>query len=323
MKISIFGLGYVGCVSGACFADMGHEVVGVEPNPVKVALINDARCPIVETGLEALLERGVRAKRFRATEDWHEAIAGTELAIICVGTPSNGNGSIDLRFVRRVAEQVGQALKTRARYFTVVVRSTVLPGTMQETVIPILEQYSGKRAGIDFGVAMNPEFLREGTSIHDFYHPPKTVIGELDSRSGETLVELYKALPCPVVRVPIRVAEMVKYVDNSFHALKVTFANEIGNLCKELSIDSHRVMDIFCLDTKLNLSPYYLKPGFAFGGSCLPKDVRALLHRARSLDANTPLLEAILPSNDAQKQRALEMIVRAGRKRIGILGLSF
>src|SRR5437667_4258097 len=256
MKISIFGLGYVGCVSGACFADMGHEVVGVEPNPLKVALINDAKCPIVETGLEALIERGVRAKRFRATEDWHEAIAGTELAIVCVGTPSNGNGSIDLRFVKRVAEQVGQALKTRAGYFTVVVRSTVLPGTMQETVIPILEQYSGKRAGIDFGVAMNPEFLREGTSIHDFYHPPKTVIGELDSRSGETLVELYKALPCPVVRVPIRVAEMVKYVDNSFHALKVTFANEIGNLCKELSIDSHRVMDIFCLDTKLNLSPY-------------------------------------------------------------------
>jgi GDP-mannose 6-dehydrogenase len=323
MKISIFGLGYVGCVSGACFANMGHDVVGVEPNPVKVALINDAKCPIVETGLEALIESGVRAKRFRATADWHEAVAATELAIVCVGTPGNGNGSIDLRFVKRVAEQLGQALQTRPGYFTVVVRSTVLPGTVQETVIPILEQCSGKRAGIDFGVGMNPEFLREGTSIHDFYHPPKTVIGELDSRSGEALVELYKALPGPVVRVPIRVAEMVKYVDNSFHALKVTFANEIGNLCKELSIDSHRVMDIFCLDTKLNLSPYYLKPGFAFGGSCLPKDLRALQYEAKKHDLELPVLGSVLASNRLQSEKMIKKLLEFKGRRLGFLGLSF
>lgn len=323
MKISIFGLGYVGCVSGACFGELGHEVIGVEPNPVKVGLINDAKCPIVETGLDELIEKAVRTGRFRATEDWRQAIGGTDLAIVCVGTPSGSNGSLDLRFVRRVCEQIGQGLKDRMGYFTVVIRSTVLPGTVEETVIPILEQHSGKRAGVDFGVCMNPEFLREGTSIHDFYHPPKTVIGEFDSRSGEALVALYKTLPGPVVRVPIRVAEMVKYVDNTFHALKVTFANEIGNVCKELSIDSHRVMDIFCLDTKLNLSPYYLKPGFAFGGSCLPKDLRAMAYEAKKHDLELPVLGSVLASNRLQVEKVIKKLMEFKGRRIGFLGMSF
>jgi GDP-mannose 6-dehydrogenase len=323
MKISIFGLGYVGCVSGACFAEMGHEVIGVEPNPIKVDLINNAKSPIVETGLEELIEKAVRGGRFQASENWQKAIEGTELAIVCVGTPSSSNGSLDLRFVRRVCEQIGQALKNAAGYFTVVIRSTVLPGTVQETVIPILEQQSGKRAGVDFGICMNPEFLREGTSIHDFYHPPKTVIGELDAHSGQALVSLYKSLPGPVVRVPIRVAEMVKYVDNTFHALKVTFANEIGNLCKEFSIDSHRVMEIFCLDTKLNLSPYYFKPGFAFGGSCLPKDLRAVSYEAKKHDLELPVLGSVLASNRLQVEKIIKKLMEFKGRRLGFLGMSF
>jgi GDP-mannose 6-dehydrogenase len=323
MTISIFGLGYVGCVSGACFAELGHKVIGVEPNLTKLSLINEGKCPIVETGLDGLIQKAVRSGRFRATDDWREAIAMTDLAIVCVGTPSSGNGNIDLRFVRRVCEQIGQALKDREAYFTVVIRSTVLPGTVQDTVIPIIEQHSGKRAGVAFGVCMNPEFLREGTSIHDFYNPPKTVIGEFDTRSGEVLVSLYKPIPGPVVRVPIRVAEMVKYVDNTFHALKVTFANEVGNLCKELGIDSHRVMDIFCLDTKLNLSPYYLKPGFAFGGSCLPKDLRALRYEAKKHDLELPVLGAVLESNRLQVVKVIKKLMEFQGQRLGFLGLSF
>lgn len=323
MKISIFGLGYVGCVSGACFSEMGHEVIGVEPNPIKVDLINDAKCPIVEAGLEELIEKAVRGGHLQASQDWQKAIENTDLAIVCVGTPSSSNGSLDLRFVRRVCEQIGQALKKRPEYFTVVIRSTVLPGTVQETVIPILEQQSGKRAGVDFGICMNPEFLRAGTSIHDFYHPPKTVIGELDARSGQNLVSLYKPLPGPVVRVPLRVAEMVKYVDNTFHALKVTFANEIGNLCQELSIDSHRVMEIFCLDTKLNLSPYYLKPGFAFGGSCLPKDLRAVSYEAKKHDLELPVLDSVLASNRLQVEKIIKKLMEFKGQRLGFLGMSF
>jgi len=323
MKISIFGLGYVGCVSGACLVELGHEVVGVEPNQTKLNLINEGKSPIVETGLDALIEKAVRSGRFRATQDWRDAIESTDLAIVCVGTPSADNGSLDLLYVRRVAEQIGQALRKRERYFTVVIRSTVLPGTVKETVIPAIEQHSGKRAGADFGVCMNPEFLREGTSIHDFYNPPKTVIGELDARSGEALVSLYASLPGPVVRVPIHVAEMVKYVDNSFHALKISFANEVGNICKERGIDSHRVMEIFCLDTKLNLSPYYLKPGFAFGGSCLPKDLRALSYEARKHDLNLPVINSILESNRLQMVKVIKKLMEFKGQRLGFLGLSF
>ena len=323
MNISIFGLGYVGCVSGACLAKLGHRVIGVEPNQTKVDLLNSGKSPIVEEGLEDLIVETTQSGKFSATADWKSAVAETELAIICVGTPSRSNGSIDLKFVERVCEQVGQALAGKKDYFTVVIRSTVLPGSVENVMQPILEKYSGKKAGADFGVCMNPEFLREGTAIDDFHHPPKTVIGELNPQSGELLAQLYAGLPGPMVRVPIRVAEMVKYVDNTFHALKVTFANEVGNLSKELGVDSHRVMDIFCQDTKLNLSPYYLKPGFAFGGSCLPKDLRAITSEARILDVATPLLGSILESNRLQAQKVTKKLLEFKGKWLGFLGFSF
>jgi GDP-mannose 6-dehydrogenase len=323
MKISIFGMGYVGCVSGACLAKLGHRVIGVEPNPTKVDLLNSGKSPIVEEGLDVLIAETTKAGTFSATSDWKAAIAETELAIICVGTPSRANGSIDLKFVERVCEQVGQAIAEKKDYFTVVIRSTVLPGSVENVLQPILEKHSGKKAGVDFGLSMNPEFLRESTSIYDFHNPPKTVIGELNPRSGELLAQLYAGLPCPMVRVPIRVAEMVKYVDNTFHALKVTFANEVGNISKELGVDSHRVMEIFCMDTKLNLSPYYLKPGFAFGGSCLPKDLRALTSEARMLDVSTPLLSSVLESNRLQIQKVTKKLLEFKGKSLGFLGFSF
>lgn len=323
MNVSIFGMGYVGCATGACLAQIGHNVIGVEPNETKVSLINRGISPIVEKGIDSLLKEMVGCKRFHATSNWMEAIAATEMAMISVGTPSRPNGSIDLLYLTRVAEQVGSALATKTDYFTVVIRSTVLPGTVEDVVIPELERTSGKKAGKDFGVCMNPEFLREGTSIDDFYDPPKTVIGQLDGRSGEALVKLYDGISGPVVHVPLRVAEMVKYVDNSFHALKVAFANEVGNLCKVLAIDSHKVMDIFCLDTKLNLSPYYLKPGFAFGGSCLPKDLRALNYEARSRDLDLPVLSSILESNRRQVYRVAHKLLEYKGQKIAILGLSF
>jgi len=323
MNISIFGMGYVGCVSGACLARLGHRIIGVEPNPTKVELLNSGKSPIVEEGLESLITETIKSGQFSATSDWEAAVANTTLAIICVGTPSRPNGSIDLKYVVRVCEQVGQAIGRKTDYFTVVIRSTVLPGTVENVLLPVLEQHSGKKAGVDFGLCMNPEFLREGTSIFDFHNPPKTVIGELNPRSGDLLAALYQDLPGPHVRVPIRVAEMVKYVDNTFHALKVTFANEVGNLAKELAVDSHRVMEIFCLDTKLNLSPYYLKPGFAFGGSCLPKDLRALTSEARMLDVSTPLLSSILESNRLQIQKVTKKLLEFKGKSLGFLGFSF
>lgn len=323
MRICIFGLGYVGSVTSACLARLGHEVVGVEPNPAKVDMLNRGQSPIVEAGLEELLKQAISQGRLKATDDWAAAVAETDMAIVCVGTPSLSNGNMDLKFVRRAAEHIGTALKTKSAYFRIVIRSTVLPGTVEEVVIPALEQASGKKAGRDFGVCMNPEFLREGTAVHDFDNPPKTVIGEFDPRSGEALAELYANLPAPLKRVPLRVAEMVKYADNSFHALKIVFANEIGSICKELGIDSHRVMEIFCLDTKLNLSPYYLKPGFAFGGSCLPKDLRALNYEARTHDVDTPMLNSLLESNKRQILRVVNKLREFKGKRLGFLGLSF
>lgn len=316
-------MGYVGCVSGACLAAMGNRVVGVETNRVKLDMINSGKSPIVETGLPELLESTVRSGSYRATDDWRAAIAETDMSMVCVGTPSRSNGSIDLGYVKRVCEQIGQALRGRASFYTVVIRSTIIPGSVEEILIPILERESGLRAGIDFGVCMNPEFLRESTSLHDFFAPPKTVIGELNARSGESLAQLYSALPGPHFRSPIRVAEMVKYADNAFHAVKVTFANEIGGLCKDLKIDSHQVMDIFCQDTKLNLSPYYLKPGFAFGGSCLPKDLRAINHEARILDLDLPLLKSMLDSNKIQILRVIRKLTEFKGRKLGFLGLSF
>lgn len=323
MRVSVFGLGYVGSVSGACLAQLGHHVIGVDANPCKVAMINQGQSPVIEKGLSELLATVTKCGAFSATEVWQDAIATSDVALVCVGTPSSPNGSLCTGLVQRVSEQIGTALAAKDGYFTVAIRSTVLPGTVERVVIPALEARSGKVAGRDFGVCMVPEFLREGTSVKDFFHPPRTVIGELDRRSGETVAALFDGIEAPLVRTNIRVAESLKYADNAFHALKVTFANEIGNICKAADCDSHEVMKIFCMDTKLNLSPYYLKPGFAFGGSCLPKDLRALTYHARSLDVPTPLLDAILVSNRKQVERVTALLQQYKGRSLGFLGLSF
>jgi GDP-mannose 6-dehydrogenase len=265
----------------------------------------------------------VKASGLRATTSVAEAVEHTAMSIVCVGTPSQLNGNLDLSHVRRVCEEIGDALRTKGEFHVVVIRSTMLPGSVRSVVIPVLEEASGKKVGPDIGVCLNPEFLREGSAVYDYYHPPKIVVGETDSRAGDMLVELYSRLDAPLVRVPVEVAEMVKYADNTWHALKVAFANEIGNICKAAGIDGHKVMDVFCRDTKLNLSPYYMKPGFAFGGSCLPKDVRAITYKARSLDLDVPVLNAILPSNAGQIRKALDMIVNKGNRKVGILGFAF
>lgn len=323
MRISIFGLGYVGAVSAGCLAKQGHQVIGVDPYAPKVDLINQGRTPVIEREIGEIIRSAVTAGTLRATTDAREAVLNSDISLICVGTPSQANGSLELGYVHKVCEEIGAILHDKPGFHVVVARSTMLPGSMRSTVIPALEAASGKQAGEGFGVCNNPEFLREGTAVFDFFHPPKTVIGELDGRSGERVSELYKELDAPMIRTDVETAEMVKYTDNVWHALKVGFANEIGNICKAVGVDGHKVMDIFCQDTKLNLSPYYLRPGFAFGGSCLPKDVRALTYKARALDLETPILSAILPSNQRQVEKGLAMITAKGMKRIGVLGFSF
>ncbi len=323
MKIGIFGLGYVGAVSAGCLASDGHEVIGVDPNTTKVDLINQGVTPIIEKEIGEMVNKTVTEGRLRATTDVGEAVSGTDISLICVGTPSQPNGNLDLSYVRRVCEEIGAALSEEETFHVVVARSTMLPGSMRKLVIPTLEESSGKQAGVDFGVCNNPEFLREGTAVYDFYNPPKTVIGETDKRSGDLLATLYAKLDAPLIRTEVETAEMVKYTDNVWHALKVGFTNEIGNICKVVGIDGHGVMDIFCQDTKLNLSPYYMKPGFAFGGSCLPKDVRALTYKARSMDVDVPILNAIMPSNARQVEKGLGMIMGKGRRKVGVLGFSF
>jgi GDP-mannose 6-dehydrogenase len=323
MKVSVFGLGYVGSVSGACLARIGHKVIGVDANPAKVGMINQGLPPVIEEGLSELMADVTQDGSFTATESWEDAIAATNVALVCVGTPSSPNGSLSTELVKRVSEQIGTALARKKEYFVVAIRSTVLPGTVERIVVPILEARSGKTAGRDFGVCMVPEFLREGTSVKDFFHPPKTVIGEIDCRAGQTVAGLISSIDAPMIRTSIRVAESVKYADNAFHAVKVTFANEIGTICKAAECDSHEVMKIFCMDTKLNLSPYYLKPGFAFGGSCLPKDLRALTYHARSMDVTTPLLDSILVSNRKQIERVTTLLQSYKGKTLGFLGLSF
>ncbi|HEV8106607.1 MAG TPA: UDP-glucose/GDP-mannose dehydrogenase family protein, partial [Burkholderiales bacterium] len=323
MKISVLGLGYVGAVSAACLARDGHEVIGVDPERTKVDLINAGKTPIIEKDVGPIIATQVAAGKLRASTELAHAVRHTDLSLVCVGTPSLPNGGIDLKYVRRVCEEIGRTLAAHPGAPVIVMRSTMLPGTMREVVIPTLEKFSGKRAGEEFGVCINPEFLREGTAVQDYYHPPKTVIGEMNRASGDLLASLYAAMPGPMIRSDIETAEMVKYADNAWHALKVGFANEIGNLCKGVGVDAHRVMDIFCQDRKLNLSPYYLKPGFAFGGSCLPKDVRALLYKAKTLDLSLPILSSILPSNALQIERGLQAVIEKGGRKIGILGFSF
>lgn len=321
--VSVFGLGYVGCVSAACLAREGHTVVGVDVSRSKVDMINAGTATIVEHGIGELVSAMVSAGRLTATSDVRDAVARTEISLVCVGTPSQANGGLDLEYVRRVASEIGAALATKRGWHVVVIRSTVLPGTTADVVTPILENASGKKAGVDFGVAMNPEFLREGTSIKDFDDPPFTVIGAEDERTANTVAGLYEGLSAPVRVVQLAVAEMVKYACNSFHGLKVAFGNEIGSICKALRVDSHEVMRIFCEDTKLNIAPTYLRPGFAFGGSCLPKDLRALSYRARQLDVDTPVLAAALSSNEVQIARAYEMVRATGSRKVGVLGLAF
>jgi len=323
MRISIFGLGYVGTVSAGCFADDGHQVVGVDPIATKVDLINRGQSPIIEVDIGEIIASTVKAGRLSATDDATRAVNETGLSIVCVGTPSQSNGNLDFRYIRRICEQIGEALKNKRARHLVAIRSTILPGTMHKIVIPTLEEFSGKKAGADFGVCNNPEFLREGSAVKDFRSPPKTVIGEFDKASGDVLAQLYEKLDAPMIRTDIQTAEMVKYVDNSWHALKIGFANEIGNLCKSFGIDSHEVMNIFCQDRKLNISSAYLQPGFAFGGSCLPKDLRALSYQAKSHDLHLPILTSILPSNEIQISRGLQLVMEKGHKRIGVLGFSF
>ena len=322
-SISVFGLGYVGCVSAACFAKEGHDVIGVDVSESKVDMVNSGKSTIVEEGIAELVLAVHQAGRLRATTSVADAIASSTISLIAVGTPSRSNGSIDLRYIERVSEQIGEALSAKTAWHTVVIRSTVMPGTIDDVVIPAIERTSGKRHGEGFAVCSNPEFLREGTSIKDFYDPPFTLIGAHDASHAEPVAALYAGINAACHVVAVRVAEMVKYACNCFHGVKVGFANEIGVLCKALDVDSHEVMRLFCEDRKLNISPAYLKPGFAFGGSCLPKDLRAVVHRGRIEDVELPMLEGLLESNRRQIERAFRMVVASGARRVAVLGLAF
>jgi GDP-mannose 6-dehydrogenase len=322
VKVSLFGLGYVGCVSAACFARSGLRVVGVDVNQTKVDLLNAGQSPIVEKDVDAFLHAAVADGMLRATTDARDAVDDSDVSLLCVGTPSLPSGALDLGHIWAVAEQIGLALRDKATEHVVVIRSTVMPGTADRTA-QILAERSGKERGRGFAVVANPEFLREGTAVADFLHPPYTILGGDEDWALDRVATLYHDLEAPLHRVPTRVAEMLKYANNAFHATKVVFANEIGNVCKALGIDSHQVMDLFCRDTKLNLSSYYFKPGFAFGGSCLPKDVRALVARARELHVPSPLLDSLLPSNVAQVKRVVDQLLAWKARRIGFLGLAF
>jgi len=322
MRVSVFGLGYVGCVTAACLAKSEHRVVGVDVNPDKVAMVNAGRSPLVEPGLGDLLADATAAGRLSASTSAEEAVAASELALICVGTPSRDNGQLDVEAVRRVAEQIGRCLRERPKAYTVVLRSTVLPGTTEAVLQPALRGADGSPLR-DVTVAVNPEFLREGSALRDFAQPPLTLAGAEAPHAVARLRELYARLDAPFVETTIRAAEMAKYVSNAFHALKIVFANEIGDLCETLGADVHEVMRVFLMDRKLNISEAYLRPGFAFGGSCLPKDLRALTHAARSADLALPLLSQILPSNDRQIQQAVGRVLATRRRRIGVLGLAF
>jgi GDP-mannose 6-dehydrogenase len=344
MRVSVFGLGYVGCVSAACLAGMGHEVIGVDVNRVKVDLVNDGKAPVVEERIGELIAEVVAGGALRATVDVREAIAESEVSLICVGTPSEPNGSLCTTYLERVTEEIGAALAEKQATkqaanagqgitgqgnagkgirHTVVFRSTMLPGTCLNLLVPLLEKHVGGLAGVDIGVAVNPEFLREGTSVRDFFDPPKTVIGEIDPASGDVVAALYDGLPGEVFRVPVPTAEAIKYADNAFHGLKIGFANELGAVCQALGVDSHQVMDVFLADRKLNISPAYLRPGFAFGGSCLPKDLRSLVHAAQRADVSVPILAHVLPSNSDHLKRAVDLVERTGKRRVGLFGLSF
>lgn len=321
--ISIFGLGYVGTVSAACFASMGHRVIGVDVNRNKVQMLASGRSPIVEARIGEMIAESHAGGRLDATVDSGKAVRESDISFVCVGTPSQRSGQLDLRHLINVANEIGVALKEKKSHHVIVVRSTILPGTTESCVLPALERNSGGKAGREFFVCYNPEFMREGSAVADFWQPPFTILGAQDPSHLALVRELYKKVSAQLFETPIAVAEMVKYLCNAFHAVKVGFANEVGTLCKELRLDTHLVTKIFTADTKLNVSPAYLSPGFAFGGSCLPKDLRALAYQAKQLDLSLPLLESILPSNIKHVDRAVEAVLRTNRKRIAVLGLSF
>jgi GDP-mannose 6-dehydrogenase len=322
-KISVIGLGYVGAVTAGCLAQRGYQVVGVDVNPLKVQMLESGRSPVLEPGLEEYISSSQRACRLHATTNTSEAVSQTDVSFVCVGTPSLRGGRLDSSGVEHSCREVGEALRAKSGFHWIVLRSTILPGTSENIAIPTIEKTSGKRAGVDFAVCANPEFTREGCAVSDFMAPPITVLGALDPTHLEPLREIYSWAPGRVFETTLRVSEMVKYVCNSFHALKVAFANEIGILCKEMGVDAKAVTEIFTSDTKLNISPAYLTPGFAFGGSCLPKDVRALAYRAKELDQELPLLGAIMASNEAHIERSVEAVLRTRKRRVGVLGLSF
>ncbi len=323
LSVSIFGLGYVGSVSAACFASKGHRVIGVDVSRAKVEMIEAGRSPIIEARMSEMVAEANRACHLHATTDATAAVLNSDISFVCVGTPSLRNGKLDLSHIEKVAGEIGAALKQKQTKHTFVLRSTVLPGTTESVVLPILERASGRQAGADFTVCYNPEFMREGSAVEDFFQPPYTVLGSQDSAHLAPLRELYKDIPGKVFETSIAVAEMAKYLSNAFHAAKVSFANEVGTLCKHLGVDAHAVTEIFTSDTRLNISPAYLSPGFAFGGSCLPKDVRALTYRAKELDLKLPLLESLLPSNTEHLERAVEAVLRTNKRKIAQLGLSF
>jgi GDP-mannose 6-dehydrogenase len=323
MKVSVFGIGYVGTVVAGCMASEGHRVVAVDVAPDKIDAINAGRSPIVEPGMAALIEEAVRAERLTATADVAQAVNATDLSFICVGTPSLPNGNLDLKFVLQIAADIGQVLRHKSDYHMVVVRSTILPGVMESAIVPVLRQHSGKEPGKDFGLGYYPEFLREGSAIEDFRNPATAVIGAMDERTAEALKELNRDNGAAVFVVDPRTAASIKYANNVWHALKVSFANEIGAICKASGIDGRSVMEILCSDKRLNISPAYLKPGFAFGGSCLPKDLRALRYHAKAVDAASLLLDATVGVNQLQIERALAMVAATAKKSVTILGLTF
>jgi len=323
LSISLFGLGYVGSVSAACFARMGHRVIGVDVSPAKVEMLASGRSPIIEAQMNEYISEGHAVGRLTATTDAVMAVQDSEISFVCVGTPSLRSGKLDLSHIEKVAGEIGQALRNKKSHHVIVLRSTVLPGTTQTTLIPILERSSGRKHGTDFTVCYNPEFMREGSAVADFLQPPYTILGAIDLPHLAPLRELYKEVPGPVYETSIPVAEMVKYVSNVYHAVKVGFANEIGTLCKHMGVDTQTVTEIFTSDHKLNVSPAYLSPGFAFGGSCLPKDLRAITYRAKELDLNLPMLEATMVSNAEHVTRAVEAVLETNRKKIAMLGLSF
>ena len=322
MNISIFGLGYVGCVGMGCLAKQGHVMVGVDVSDEKVKRVNSGQATIVENEIDTLMAEGFQQNRIRATKDYKEAVLNTDISFICVGTPSSDNGHLNLEYIYQTAREIGEALTKKSSFHIVVIRSTVFPGTNAK-VSELIEQASGKKCNSDFAVVSNPEFLREGTAVADYMNPPLTVLGSSCSKAIQIMQELYKNTNAPIEVVDIEVAEMIKYVNNSYHALKVVFANEVGTICKQLGVDSHEVMRIFCMDKQLNISPYYFKPGFAYGGSCLPKDLKGLKTLAHDLYLDTPVLNAIDDSNNKHISQVIYQIEKTGKRKIGICGLSF